>query len=179
MILGDTMRLRAIEKEDLPCFVTWLNDPDVRHYLTLYNPLSQAQEEKWFENILNRPVEEQPLVIEIQVDKTWESVGNISFLNMDQHSRNAELGLFIGKKNFWDKGIGTKAIGLMLDYGFKTLNFHRIYLRVFEQNKRGICCYEKVGFHHEGSMREAQFLDGEYVDVLLMSILRKEWRGKS
>ena len=179
MILGDTMRLRAIEKEDLPRFVTWLNDPDVCRYLTLYNPLSQAQEEKWFENILNRPVEEQPLVIEIQVDKAWESVGNISFLNMDQHSRNAELGLFIGKKNFWGKGIGTKAIGLMLDYGFKTLNFHRIYLRVFEQNKRGIRCYEKVGFHHEGSMREAQFLDGEYVDVLLMSILRKEWRGKS
>ena len=179
MLLGDSVRLRAIEREDLPLFVTWLNDPEVRHYLTIYGPLSQTQEMKWFEEILTHPVAEQPLMIETLVDGTWKPLGDIGFLNLDQHSCNAELGLFIGEKDFWDKGIGTKAISLMLDYGFNALNFHRIYLRVFEPNKRGIHCYEKVGFRHEGSMREAHFLDGEYVDVLFMSILREEWRGKS
>lgn len=178
MIIGDTVRLRGIDKEDLPLFVSWLNDADVRRYLSLYSPLSNAQEEQWFADLAKRPLTEQPLMIETVEDGTWKPLGNISFLNVDQQSRNAELGLFIGEKALWGKGIGTKAIALMLDYGFKTLNFHRIYLRVFAPNQRGIHCYEKLGFRHEGSMREAYFLDGEYIDILYMGILEDEWRGK-
>ena len=179
MIIGDTVRLRGIEKEDLPLFVNWLNDPDVRRYLSLYSPLSNAQEEKWFEDLASHCLAEQPLMIETLDEGTWRPLGNISFLNVDQQSRNAELGIFIGEKGFWGKGIGTKAIALMLDYGFMTLNLHRIYLRVFYPNQRGIHCYEKLGFKHEGNMREAYYLDGEYIDVLFMSILRQEWRGKN
>jgi RimJ/RimL family protein N-acetyltransferase len=179
MIIGDTVRLRGIDKEDLPLFVSWLNDPDVRRYLSLYTPLSNAQEVKWFEDLANHCLAEQPLMIEVQNEKGWKAVGDISYINVDQQSRNAELGVFIGDKEFWGKGIGTKAISLMLDYGFKTLNFHRVYLRVFAPNQRGVHCYEKIGFKHEGNMREAYFLDGEYVDVLFMSILKEEWRGKS
>ena len=179
MIIGDTVRLRGIDKEDLPLFVSWLNDPDVRRYLSLYTPLSNAQEEKWFEDLANHCLAEQPLMIEVLDNGKWKALGDISYLNVDQQSRNAELGVFIGDKEFWGKSIGTKAISLMLDHGFKTLNFHRVYLRVFEPNQRGIHCYEKIGFKHEGNMREAYFLDGEYVDVLFMSILKEEWRGKS
>ncbi len=179
MLIGDAVRLRAIEKEDLPLFVNWLNDPDVYRYLSLYYPLSNVQEEKWFEDINSRSIAEQPLMIETWDDGLWKSLGNISFINVDQQSRNAELGIFIGEKDFWGKGIGTKAIALMLDYGFNTLNLHRIYLRVFEPNQRGIHCYEKLGFRHEGSMREAYFLNGEYVNVLYMGILQQEWKGKN
>jgi RimJ/RimL family protein N-acetyltransferase len=179
MIIGEAIRLRGIDKEDLTLFVSWLNDPDVKRYLSLYNPLSHAQEEKWFEDLAHHSIAEQPLMIEVLDEQEWKAVGNISFINVDQQSRNAELGVFIGDKEFWGKGIGTKAISLMLDYGFKTLNFHRVYLRVFEPNKRGIHCYEKIGFKHEGAMREAYFLDGEYIDVLFMSILCDEWRGKN
>lgn len=177
MIIGEGIRLRGLDREDLPQFVTWLNDPEVRRFLSLYAPLSNAQEDKWFENLSNLSTAEQPLVIQMLENENWVTVGNISFLNVDQQSRNAELGLFIGAKDHWDQGIGTKAISLMLDYGFFTLNFHRIYLRVKEENQRGIRCYEKVGFKHEGRMREAVYLDGKYIDMIWMGILRDEWRG--
>jgi len=62
----------------------------------------------------------------------------------------------------------------MVNYGFKNLNLNRIYLRVFETNARAIHCYEKAGFKHEGRLRQACFLDGEYKDVLMMSILKSE-----
>ena len=177
MIIGNEIRLRGIEREDLPLFVRWLNDPEVIRYLTHYAPLSHVQEEHWFEKIIQAPLAEQPLMIEVLRGSEWSPIGDISFMGVDQQSHNAELGLFIGEKEFWDKGIGTKTISLMLDYGFFTLNFHRIYLRVFDANKRGICCYEKLGFQHEGRLREASFLDGEYCDMLWMGILRDEWRG--
>jgi RimJ/RimL family protein N-acetyltransferase len=60
MIFGKRIRLRGIEKEDLPQFVAWLNDPEVLHGLMLDSPLTLVQEERWFQSMLERPVEEQP-----------------------------------------------------------------------------------------------------------------------
>ncbi|MCD6541594.1 GNAT family N-acetyltransferase [Candidatus Bipolaricaulota bacterium] len=51
MIYGGRVRLRAIEREDIPRFLRWLNDPEVRRYLTMYRPLSRAEEERWVESL--------------------------------------------------------------------------------------------------------------------------------
>jgi RimJ/RimL family protein N-acetyltransferase len=64
---------------------------------------------------------------------------------------------------------------LLLKHGFETLNLHRIFLRVYETNPRAIRTYEKVGFVHEGRMRQALYRQGQYHDILLMSVLRPEW----
>ncbi len=61
-------------------------------------------------------------------------------------SRNTEVGISIGAKEWWNKGYGSEAMELMVKYGFETLNMHRVWLRVFERNKRAIRSYEKVGF---------------------------------
>jgi RimJ/RimL family protein N-acetyltransferase len=65
---------------------------------------------------------------------------------------------------------------LLVKYGFETLNMHRVWLRVFERNKRAIRSYEKVGFVNEGQMRESDYKDGTYHNILIMSILRQEYR---
>ena len=179
MILGNRIRLRAMSRKDLPDFVNWLNDPEVLQYLSFYTPLSIEQEEKWYEEILTHPVEEHPLVVEARTENDWMMVGNIGFNNVDQHERSAEVGIFIGDKAFHNKGYGTEALCLIVDYGFMTLNFHRIYLRVYANNPRGVRCYEKVGFKQEGRMREAHFFEGRYIDILLMSILKDEWKKEN
>ena len=60
MIYGKRIRLRGDERSDLPKFVEWLNDPEVRRLPRMTMPISQATEEQWFENMLKRPPEEQP-----------------------------------------------------------------------------------------------------------------------
>jgi RimJ/RimL family protein N-acetyltransferase len=164
-----------VEREDLPLFVEWLNDPEVRHGLSLYVPLSMAEEEGWFENVLKGPIDERPLVIEIQDDGAWRMIGNSGFHNLEWRNRSAELGIFIGDKSCWDQGYGTEVIRLLLRHGFSTLNLHRIYLRVFEDNPRAIRAYEKAGFVHEGRQRQAEYHDAQFFDVLWMSVLRPEW----
>ena len=176
MIYGKRIRLRHIEREDLPRFVAWLNDPEVRHGLAMYLPLSQVEEEQWFENVLKRERDEQPLVIEVEGQDGWTMIGNSGFFNIDWRNRSAELGIVIGDKAYWNKGYGTEVMRLLLHHGFTTLNLHRIFLRVFEGNPRAIRAYEKAGFVHEGRMRQAEFRDGKYLDVLLMSVLRPEWQ---
>lgn len=175
MIYGDRVRLRHVEREDLPLFVIWLNDPEVRHGLALRYPLSMAEEENWFETMLKSPIEERPLVIEVKQGEEWQMIGNSGFHNLDWRSSNAELGIFIGDKSFWDQGYGTEVMGMLLKHGFSTMNLYRISLRVFEDNPRAIRSYEKAGFVHEGRLRQAEYHDGRYHDVLFMSVLRPEW----
>lgn len=177
MIQGQRIRLRHTELADIPRFVEWLNDPEVRQGISMYLPISQAEEEQWFENLLKRPQEERPLVVEAHTGATWTMIGNTSFFNFDWRNRSAEVGIFIGDKSQWNKGYGTETMQLLLRHGFNTLNLHRIFLRVFESNPRAIRSYEKAGFVEEGQMRQAEYQDGAFIDVLLMSVLRSEWDG--
>ena len=62
MFYGKQVRLRPIERTDLPRFVSWFNDPEVRQHLTVYLPFSLAQEERWFENLLRRLEEQHELL---------------------------------------------------------------------------------------------------------------------
>ena len=178
MIYGERVRLRHVEREDLPHFVAWLNDPEVRHGLALYLPLSNAEEENWFTELLKRPGDEQPLVIEVRGEAGWMMIGNSGFFKFDWRNRSAELGILIGDKTYWNQGYGTEVMRLLLRHGFTTLNLHRIFLRVFENNPRAIRAYEKAGFVLEGRMRQAEYRDGQYWDVLLMSVLSPEWSEK-
>lgn len=175
MIYGKRIRLRHVERADLSLFVDWLNDPEVRQGLALYLPISQAEEDKWFENAMSVSRDEQPLVIEARCEDGWKVIGNSSFFNLDWRNRSAELGIFIGDKAYWNQGYGSEAMRLLLRHGFTTLNLHRLFLRVFEDNPRAIRAYEKAGFVHEGRQRQAEFQEGRYLDVLLMSVLRPEW----
>ena len=176
MIFGEGIRLRAPEREDIPMFVAWLNDPEVRHGISVFLPMSIAKEEGWFEEMIKRPQIEQPMTIDIQEDEDWISIGNTGFFKIDHIARSAEIGIMIGNKDYWDKGYGAKAMNLMLKHGFETLNFNRIFLRVFKNNLRAVRCYEKIGFIHEGSQRQAVYQEGQYSDLLMMSILKHEWK---
>jgi len=176
MIYGKRVRLRAIEREDLPRFVTWLNDPEVRQHLQMYQPLSMPQEEEWFKSTLQRPLDEQPLVIEVKVADGWQAIGNICLFDINHGDRSAEVGIVIGEKSFWNQGYGSEAMRLMLKHGFEDVNLNRIFLRVYETNPRGQHAYAKAGFVLEGRMRQARYLQGRYIDVLLMSALRSEWK---
>ncbi len=178
MIYGERVRLRHVEREDLPQFVDWLNDPEVSQGLSMVTPLSMAEEENWFEKMLKTPIEERPLCIEIQQDDGWKLIGNSGFFSIDWRNRSAELGIFIGNKNYWDQGYGSEVMGLLLRHGFSTLNLHRIFLRVFEDNPRAIRAYEKAGFVHEARQRQAEYHEGQFHDVLFMSVLRPEWVEK-
>lgn len=175
MLVSKRVRLRAVEREDLPRFQRWLNDKEVYAGLQIYLPLSRIDEENWFENMLKCPPEEHSLAIEVCQGDAWVHVGSCGFHGIDHRLGSGELGIFIGEKQFWGQGYGTQVMRMLLQHGFQTLNLHRIFLRVFENNLRAIRSYERAGFVHEGRMRQAEYQDGRYLDVLLMSVLRPDW----
>lgn len=172
MLQGERIILRAIEREDLPNYVQWFNAPVVLEYFGAYLPLSLAQEEGWYEKML-----QDSSVCNFAVEFEGQHIGGGGFGRIDGRHRNAEVGLFVGVPELWDQGLGRDVLETLIRFGFQQLNLHRIYLRVFAENKRGVHMYEKVGFRHEGRWRQAEFRHGGYHDTLWMSILHDEWGG--
>lgn len=187
MIMGNRVRLRAIERADLPRFVKWFGDPEVRDGLELFAPTGEAQEDLASERNLERPTAEQAWAIDAQTtaaaaglppaaaESAWTHIGSCGFHPVDWRSRAAECGIAIGDKTQWGKGYGTEAMRTLVGFGFDTLNLHRIMLSVFDDNARAIRCYEKVGFKTEGRLRESNCHNGRYRDALIMAVLRAEW----
>lgn len=178
MFIGDGVRLRAVERDDLPHFQAWFNDANVNVHLGVFLPQSKAHEEAWFQKAVEGPREEFPLAIEIPSGDSWRMVGNCGLFKIDWRNRSAGLGISIGDRDCWSQGIGAKAIRLLLDHGFGSLNLHRIWLQVFAENERAVRCYEKVGFVHEGRFRQSEHRLGRYRDTLVMSVLRPEWESR-
>jgi len=173
MLKGEKVSLRAIEREDIPTFVRWLNDPEVCKYLLMYIPMSIAEEERWFERQLDA---KDSKILAIETAEGFH-IGNIGLHDIDWKSRRAELGIVIGEKAYWGLGYGTDAIKTALRFAFDEMNLHRVYLRVIDFNERAQRCYQKCGFQYEGRQREAHYHDGRYHDMLIMGVLRDEYRA--
>lgn len=182
-LFSERLRLRAAERSDIPLFLKWINDPQVTENLVHTMPFSSAEEEAWYERMIKLPVEEHVLVMEIkQTDVedpgkvTWTAIGNIQLMDFDWRIRKAEVGIMIGEKEQWDKGYGTEALQVILEHGFNTMNLNRIWLQVYDKNIRGFTAYKKAGFIEEGRMRQAHYQHGQYYDIIIMSVIREEWK---
>lgn len=96
-------------------------------------------------------------------------------MDLDQVNRTAEVGIFIGNKEYWNKGYGEEALRLLLDYAFRFLNLRSIMLTVYAFNKCAYNCYKKVGFKEIGVRRKALLRNMKEHDIIYMDILDEEF----
>jgi RimJ/RimL family protein N-acetyltransferase len=101
------------------------------------------------------------------------AIGMIGLRSTLLPHRAAELSTWLGKQ-YWNQGYGTDAVRTLVDYGFRALKLHKVFLRVLVSNPRAIRCYEKCGFRPEGVHRQELYLDGAWHDLMYMGILAPE-----
>ena len=169
-LVGRKCYLSPINPNDAEKFTAWLNDMDLLINLSLYNGMINLENEREFLSNLSK--DHNYSIIDLE---TNELIGSCGFSDIDFVNQIAETGIFIGDKNHWNKGYGTEALSLLLDYGFKALNFHNVMLRVFEYNKRAIKSYEKIGFRQIGIRRQALHRNLEKHNIVYMDILPDEF----
>jgi RimJ/RimL family protein N-acetyltransferase len=172
-IRGEITRLRAIDEADPPLLVRWLNDPDVRHWLHY----SERPNATVGSVRVLYGLEQAGLLNLVWIIETLEGrpVGHVGLLGVDPHHQRAELAITIGEKDAWSRGYGTDAIRTVLRHAFTELGLRRIDLHADADNARGIRCYEKCGFVHEGIMRERRLRYGRPLDMVVMGVLREDW----
>jgi RimJ/RimL family protein N-acetyltransferase len=97
-------------------------------------------------------------------------LGGISWVHGE-----AWLYISLGDRSCWGKGYGTDAVRVLLRYAFEDLNLTRVSLGVYDYNPRAMRVYEKVGFVHEGRLRQIVRRDGGWHDEIVMGVLREDW----
>jgi len=173
-ISGELCYLRGLLESDLEgAYFHWLNDPQVTRYMNSGRTPNTPQDMQAFFTYTRGNLTNVAFAICDQ--QTHQHIGNVTLNNMHPIHRRADLGILIGEKAFWGRGYGTEATALTVDYGFKRLNLHSIWLGVVATHVGAIRAYEKAGFKQDGVAREAFWTDGNFHDIVQMSILAREY----
>lgn len=173
-LLGNRIYLRALENSDLEgSYFQWLNDREVTRWM--YHgifPNSHTAMLDFFQSMNNS---RSDLVLAIILEESERHIGNIGLHKIHPVFRSAEVGILIGEKDCWGKGVASEAISLIAGHAFTRLNLNRVYAGAALENAGSIKAFEKAGFIREGLSRQAYFCEGQYRDLVHLSILHSEW----
>ncbi|MEO6714206.1 MAG: GNAT family protein [Mycobacteriales bacterium] len=173
---GELVRFRALEPGDAERMLGWINDPDVTSGLAVRYPMSLANEVEWVET--NKSLNYGNAVFAVETIADALHIGGIDIrTHAGPENRKGELGLMIGDKSVWGQGYGKDMVRTACRFGFEEMNLHRIELWVHGTNERATHVYESVGFVREGVARDGWYQGGRYVDMVLMGMLRSEFRA--
>lgn len=159
--------LRPWRIEDLDSLVLYANNNNIAKFMTDMFPHPYTIDKgREFIEYVSRSNPPNILAIEIE----GRAAGGIGVHpQSDIHRKNAELGYWLAEP-YWGKGIITKAVLQMVDYGFKNWDVNRIYARPFGTNLASQKVLEKAGFTLEAQFAKTLFKNGEYIDELVYAI---------
>ena len=101
---------------------------------------------------MHRKDNRYPLAIETLEGK---HIGNCTCYDIDEKKGEAQVGIMIGDKDYWDKGYGTDAIVTLVDHVFENSSLNRLYLKTLDWNKRAHQCFIKCGFTDYGKLKHS------------------------
>jgi RimJ/RimL family protein N-acetyltransferase len=169
------VELRALEPDDAAVIASWHNDPFIRDQILSFRfPVSHVMETRFIERAINGDGITQCVagIVDLS-DKSF--CGLVYLRDIDWISRHAAFGMMVGRRERQQRGIGRRALHLMLRHAFDVLNLERIYLYVVDYNFPARKLYETSGFALEGKLRQHVALEGKRYDLLVMGILRDEF----
>lgn len=138
--------LRTLNPDDASeSYCSWLNDQDVNAYLET----KQTSIMELREYIAERQRSPDCLFFGIFLKENKKHIGNIKLEPISYAEKGATIGILIGDKDSWGKGICTEAINAVIKYAFSILGLNKISLGVVSENIAAIKCYEKAGFTME------------------------------
>lgn len=161
--------LRKWTENDLANLVKYANNPLIAQNLTNIFPHPYTEESG--RKFIGFARQHDPIRIHA-IDVEGEAAGAIGIHPQDDiFCKNAELGYWLAEP-FWGKGIMTKAIQQIVDYGFETWDLTRIFARPYGTNIGSQRALEKAGFILEARLEKTIFKNGEYLDELIYAVRR-------
>lgn len=183
VIEGERVRLRPIDfhgvNSDVQNVKLCASDPDVKDALRFFTffqgPVSEGRQMEYFARMILSPNDQ---VFSVSTNGS-KFLGTCGLHDIDNVNKNLRLGIIIFNKEYWRKGYGKEILNLLLKFAFESLGMNKVYLTARVDNDVGIHIYKKLGFEPEGVMRQEYWVrEGQYIDLLRMSILKEGWNGK-
>lgn len=173
VLRGRHVLLRPVRESDHPLILEWQNDPEVWWWMD-YERSFTLQD--IHESEARAKVEGHPFLIEAP---GTGPIGRIGLNQFSERDETCSLYVFIGARDAWGKGFGRDAIVTVLGWGFDTFGLHLVQLWGLTANVRAIRAYRRVGFVHDGTLRErSRKADGRRYDRTILSITRAEFDAR-
>jgi ribosomal-protein-alanine N-acetyltransferase len=170
--------LREIIPADAPIVYEILSDPVVTRYYDVETFTKKEQALRHIRWYTNRFKYREGIRWAIVHRQSNILIGTCGFHNWHKSSRRVEMGYELAAQQ-WGRGFATEAATRILKFGFDHLNFNRIEAWAMLDNRASMHVLKKLGFCQEGVLREYGYWHGRFHDVMMFSILKREWDARA
>lgn len=171
---GNRIVLREVCPDDVnDRYLGWMNDPKVTKYTE--SRFSSNDMERLKEDIRQKLDDRRIVFLAIVRKDTGRHIGNIKLGPIDWNHLLADVGVMIGDMDSWEQGFATEAIGLLAGYAFRELKLHKLTAGYYAANKGSEKAFLKNGFRVEGIRKRHRICEGEYMDTVILGLLKEEW----
>ncbi len=168
IISGTKIRLREKRLADALGDYIWRTDPELAHLDAA--PLLTATLPQYLSDYTDELRYPSSIRYRFAIESLdGKHIGNCTYYSIDETKGEAELGIMIGNRDYWDKSYGADTVTTLVNYIFHQTNLKRIYLKTLESNSRAQKCFKKCGFTPYGHLVRDGF------SFVLMEINRKQW----
>lgn len=176
-IAGERILLREEISEDLDAMHQWLSDPEVNRFLCWGTHTREETLVQLAEGIGEQfNPQRKKYYFTLALKDSGQVIGStgIEVLNLQASGGEGEIGYFLNK-SYWGRGYASEAVQLLLDFGFRSLNLHKISASCMEGNEASEQVMQRCGMQKEAQLRKSVFWLGKWQDRLIYSILLEEW----
>lgn len=173
--MQNKLKMRLLKLADVDQIMTWVNDPEVVKNLQHFNKkFSKKKETEYVKIILNS---KNDFVFSF-FNKKGDYVGQGGIHQINWDNKLGRLSLII-KRGHWNNGYAQEILPTLINYAFKKLKLHKIWLMHWKENKKAGHLYKKVGFKKEGVLVDEYFWRGKYHDMVRMSIINTKHKTRN
>jgi len=169
---GTNIYLRALEPEDLEFIYAIENNELVWEVSNTETPYSRFLIRQYLENAHQDIYEAKQLRLAICLNNSQEAIGLIDLFDFDPKNNRAGVGILINDAQNRNKGIGSEALALIIDYSFEQLQLHQLYANIGTDNEISIQLFTKFGFQKIGIKKDWIKMNNRYKDELLFQLIK-------
>jgi len=144
----EVVYLRRVIKEDLDAFYRWYKDTDIQRFMANPRWDPDCSKGKYRSIFLHRHLLRtgSAATVTVCIANDDRPVGMVNYFDLDRDKGSCEIGVVVGEKNLWSRGVGSSAVKLTSAYLFSTVHLNRIYCHILYGNTQSIRLFEKCGF---------------------------------
>jgi [ribosomal protein S5]-alanine N-acetyltransferase len=161
---SDRLYYREVKVSDIEDgYYSWMNDRTVVQFLeSRHKPVSK---ENLRDYILERNGDTNGLFLAIVDKEKNKHIGNIKLGPINSIHRYGDIGIILGEKKYWGKGLATEAIETITNFGFKNLDLNKITAGCYENNVGSLKAFQKAGFEIEYVQKKQYLFEGKFINA--------------
>jgi len=163
--------LRSLGESDIEKVRMWRMAAHIQAQFPSDVTITAEQQRDWFRAISGRSDTEHYMIC----TKLDQPVGLIWLDNIEPTHGHAEFGFYLGEVQAMNSGIAVEAELMILDHAFRSLELHKVYCESLISNAKVLRMHRRFGFSQDGILRHHAKKNGEFVDLVVMSVLHDEF----